>query len=99
MRRSSTVKMLKEAEGQQRGYSSDSHFIGSMKYHPNTGIYHKTIKYPEIESEKSLHTQSNPKQSEQPWRCHKTLSQIKLQSRSNKIARYWYKTQQTNRMQ
>lgn len=45
-----------------------------MKYHSNiTGIYHKTIKYPEIEAEKSSHTQSNPKQCEQPWRCHKYL--------------------------
>lgn len=45
-----------------------------MKYHSNTtGIYHKTIKYPEIETEKSFHAQSNPKQCEQPWRCHKYL--------------------------
>lgn len=50
-----------------------------MKQQPNTtGIYHKTIKYPEIESEKSLHNLSYPKKNEQHWRYHKALFQFKL---------------------
>lgn len=68
----------KEVEGEQSRCSSNSHITGSdpsIKYQPNTtGIYHKIIKYPGIESEKSLHNVSYSKQNVQ----HKTLLQIKL---------------------